>query len=207
MIDKLICANGLMVGEGLEHIGRSKMNGAKVGSGRYPLGSGKNPYHHGTLSPFGKLRAKRAEERVAKVRSKSLEKARIAKAEKAEYERKKKEAIASGSPKAIIPYINDMTYQELTDLKNRLILEAEFRNLAVKEASEGNHKVNVALAKAKRITNNVNTAVDTYNAFVRVYNAFSSDDLPTIPNINNQKQGKQQNNNQKQDKQQKNSKK
>lgn len=28
------------------HVGRSKRDGAKVGSGRYPLGSGKNPNQH-----------------------------------------------------------------------------------------------------------------------------------------------------------------
>ena len=28
----------------LEHIGVSKRDGAEIGSGRYPLGSGENPY-------------------------------------------------------------------------------------------------------------------------------------------------------------------
>lgn len=30
----------------ISHIGRSKQDGAPVGSGRYPLGSGKDPYQH-----------------------------------------------------------------------------------------------------------------------------------------------------------------
>lgn len=34
--------------EYLQHRGRSKRDGAAVGSGRWPLGSGKNPYQHGT---------------------------------------------------------------------------------------------------------------------------------------------------------------
>lgn len=32
------------------HVGRSKRDGAKVGSGRYPLGSGKNPNQHEKIS-------------------------------------------------------------------------------------------------------------------------------------------------------------
>ena len=33
-------------GEYLMHYGRSKRDGAPIGSGRYPLGSGEEPYQH-----------------------------------------------------------------------------------------------------------------------------------------------------------------
>lgn len=174
-------ADGLVSGEELEHIGRSKMNGAKVGSGRYPLGSGKNPYHHGTLSPFGKLREGRLEKKKAAAKSKQLQKARQAKVDKAEYERKKQEALKSGSAKEIMPYLRDLNDDELKIAKNRIQLEVEFKNLAIKEEAAGNPKVAVAMAKAERITNQANTAMNAYNAAAKVYNAFSTKgELPVI---------------------------
>ena len=41
--------------EVLEHYGVPRK------SGRYPWGSGENPYHHGASSPFGRLKAKSRE--------------------------------------------------------------------------------------------------------------------------------------------------
>lgn len=181
MIDELMFADGLVPNEYLAHIGRSKLNGAKVGSGRYPLGSGKNPYHHGTMSPFGRLRERRLEKKKAAAKTAQLEKARQTKIDKAEYERKKEEALKSGSARQMAPYIKDLSYNELKDLKNRLQLEAEFRDIAVKEAAQGNPKVAVAVARAERITKQVNTAMDSYNAFAKVYNTFSNKgELPLI---------------------------
>ena len=45
-------------GETLEHVGVSKRDGAKVGSGRYRLGSGENPYQHleGLYGEYRKLK-------------------------------------------------------------------------------------------------------------------------------------------------------
>lgn len=37
------------------HVGRSKRDGAKVGSGRYPLGSGKNPNQHEKSTKHAKI--------------------------------------------------------------------------------------------------------------------------------------------------------
>lgn len=48
MIDELMFADGLNSGEELEHYGIPRK------SGRYPWGSGENPYHHGAASPGGR---------------------------------------------------------------------------------------------------------------------------------------------------------
>ena len=87
----------------------------------------------------------------------------------------------SGSARQIAPYIREMSYKELLDVKNRLELEAQFRDLVVKEASAANPKTQVAMNRVKRATDYANTGMDAYNAFTRVYNAFSKDKkLPTI---------------------------
>lgn len=175
MIDELMFADGLISGEELEHYGIPRK------SGRYPWGSGENPYHHGASSPFGRLRERRLEKKKAAAKTAQLEKARQAKIDKAEYEKKKQAALKSGSAKELMPYLRDLTDDELRTAKNRIQMEAEFRSLAVKEAAAGNPKVALAMAKAERITNQANTAINAYNTTAKVYNAFSkSGELPII---------------------------
>lgn len=175
MIDELMFADGLVPDNELQHYGVAKR------SGRYPWGSGENPYHHGASSPFGRLRERRLEKKKAAAKTAQLEKARQAKNDKAEYERKKQAALKSGSAKELMPFLRDLTDDELRTAKNRIQMEAEFRSLAVKEAAAGNPKVALAMAKAERITNQANTAINAYNTTAKVYNAFSkSGELPII---------------------------
>ena len=70
-------ADGLVPEEDLAHYGTPRH------SGRYPWGSGNNPYHHGASSPLGKLKERHKAKKLAKVRKASLEKARQAKVDKA----------------------------------------------------------------------------------------------------------------------------
>lgn len=175
MIDELMFADGLVPDNELQHYGVAKR------SGRYPWGSGENPYHHGASSPFGRLRERRLEKKKAAVKSAQLEKARQVKVDKAEYEKKKQAALKSGSAKELMPYLRDLSDDELRIAKNRIQMEAEFRNLAVKEAAAGNPKVALAMAKAERITNQANTAINAYNTAAKVYNAFSKNgELPIV---------------------------
>ena len=50
-MSEIMFADGLISGEELEHYGIPRR------SGRYPWGSGENPYHHGASSPFGRRNA------------------------------------------------------------------------------------------------------------------------------------------------------
>lgn len=167
--------DGLVSEEMLEHYGMPKR------SGRYAWGSGKNPYHHGQSSPFGRLRARRAEKKKAKARAAQAEKMRQAKAAKAEHERKKQEALRSGSAKALAPYIRELSDDELKAAKSRIELEAQFRKLAVDEASRGDPKVAARMAKIDRAVKYAGTATEAYNTVAKIYNAFSSSgELPII---------------------------
>ena len=184
-MSEIMFVEGLISEEDLAHYGTPRH------SGRFAWGSGKNPYHHGASSPFGRLRERHVEKKKAKARAANLEKARKAKTDKAEYERKKAEAIKSGSARQIAPYIKDMSDDELRRVKNRLQLEAEFRNLVINEATAADPKVAARMAKAKRMTEYAKTGVDAYNVFATTYNAFSNDrELPVISNSGKKKKKK-----------------
>lgn len=85
----------LISDEYLAHIGRSKADGAKVGSGRYPLGSGKNP---------------RAQRRAEKQQARQQKKA----------EKGKQEALNSGDPRQVKKYQHLMTQAELQQAISRI---------------------------------------------------------------------------------------
>lgn len=168
MIDELMFADGLVSEEELAHYGVAKR------SGRYPWGSGENPYHHGASSPFARMKDRRAEKKKAKTRQE--------KASKAEYEKRKEEALKSGSAHEILPYVKDLSDEQLRTLKNRLQLESEFRQLAVRERSELDPKVAERVAKLNQFNNYADTGIKTYNNVARVLNAFSGSELPIIEN-------------------------
>lgn len=167
-------ADGLVSEEDLAHYGVAKR------SGRYPWGSGENPYHHGASSPFGRMKERRAEKKKAKATAARIEKAKQTKAAKAEYEKKKAEALKSGSAQDMLPYINDLSDEQLRTLKNRLQLESEFRQLVVKERSELDPTVAGRIAKLNQFNNYADTGIKTYNNVARVLNAFSGTELPII---------------------------
>ena len=176
-MSEIMFADGLISKEELAHYG------TPMHSGRYPWGSGENPYHHGASSPFGRLKKRREEKKAAKAKAERTRKTQEARAAKAEYEKNKAAALKSGSAAEISPYLKDLSYNEIVDLKKRLQLEAEFRKLAVDEMAAGDPKVALAIAKAERINKQANTAIDSYNTFAKVYNAFSSNgNLPIIGN-------------------------
>jgi len=173
-MDELMFIDGLISEDDLAHYGVPRR------SGRYPWGSGENPYHHGSSSPFGRLRERREEKKKAKVRAAAAEKARQTKMTKAEYEKNKNEALRSGSAQKIEPYLKDLSTDEIRELKNRLSLEAEFRQLAIRERSELDPKVTARIAKLEQVNKYTDTGINTYNNVARVLNAFSGTELPLI---------------------------
>lgn len=59
----------------IAHFGVSKANGAKVGSGRYPLGSGQDPYQHAAKASAGAHNKKYYEKAIKTVWETELDKA------------------------------------------------------------------------------------------------------------------------------------
>lgn len=170
--------------EVLEHYGVPRK------SGRYPWGSGENPYHHGTSSPFGRLKAKRDAKKLAKKRRAAAEKAKATReAKKAErqnaetYEERKRKAIEKGSAKDIAPFVKDMTTDELRQARNRLEEQEKFMKLVVKESPTAKRqaKIKAATEKINTATQLANSGIAGYNAFARIHNAFSYSQWPVIP--------------------------
>lgn len=216
-MDEIMFVDGLVPEKDLAHIGRSKMDGAKVGSGRYPLGSGENPYHHGTL--LGKFVEKRAAKKKAKATAERMENMRAAKAAKAEkakaeatakeeaakaaeeHEAKKQAAIQSGRPEDIAPFITEMSTKELQDVKNRLQAMLDLNDVMMKkDPSYGRSRAEKAMVMLQRANKNTNTVVDSYNNVARILNAIRGTKLPIIPNVANAQQNKGNNKNNKNNK-------
>ena len=99
----------------LYHYGRSKRDGAKRGSGRYPLGSGDRPNQRWGV--FGS-------------KSRSGEKS----------EADKQRAIKSGTARDVLRYKGELTNKELQDAVNRLRLEQQLESIDRKMLNSGKQK-------------------------------------------------------------------
>lgn len=119
----------------LEHYGRSKRDGAKFGSGRYPLGSGKgnDNFRSGKqkVEDLSKLHAESAANASNMIRTaangvKKVYKYAVSAANKAReafirrQESKKLSAIRSGDPRAIKAYMSKMSDEEMSSALKRL---------------------------------------------------------------------------------------
>lgn len=108
----------------LAHEGKSKTDGAKIGSGRYPLGSGENPYQHGNKGLRKKIFFKRKKENA-----------------EARQEPKKKKF----NPKNI----SEMSNEEIDEYINRFEKEKQLKSLYKSNSqllkSKGESEVKAAL--------------------------------------------------------------
>ena len=164
--------------EYLAHIGMPRR------SGRFPWGSGNRPFQ--SLEK-GKLKAasdsprhkassarKRAKEREA-----SLEKARKAKADKAEYEKKKQKALSSGSAAEVLKYKGKLTNKELQEAYQRLNYEKLINEIAKADVEKKKTLIKTfddVENVVKRTTSYVDTGTKAWNSFAKIWNSFSDDD-------------------------------
>lgn len=169
--------------EVLEHYGIPRK------SGRYPWGSGENPYHHGASSPFGRLKARHDAKKLAKKRKAAAAKARETRAankarqqDDATYEERKKAVLEKGSATDIAPFVKNLSTQELRQARERLEEQEKFMKLVVKEspAAKRQEKIKAVTEKMNTATQLANSGIAGYNAFARIHNAFSDRELPVI---------------------------
>lgn len=112
--------------------------GIKRRSGRYPWGSGENPYQ----SEGGK---KQEESRRFK---NDEEKAKI---------------LRTGSATDIIKYQDELTTQELQNALNRIRIKRDLRNISREELSYGFTATDIAMKKVGKVKTWGKTWVDLYN--------------------------------------------
>ena len=98
----------------LYHIGRSKLDGAPKGSGRYPLGSGKDP---------------RAWKELSKKEKAAVERQPLTDEERADI-------VKRGDLTGAIGRLDEFTSEELTQLKSRRDLMDDIRSRDVKNVNE-----------------------------------------------------------------------
>lgn len=135
----------------LMHVGRSRADGAPIGSGRYPLGSGANPYQKSNRrfrdkgievgrkvktaaknavdNRRQKAEARKAEKIAAQSEGKSVRSYRRSEAKK---EKLRTEALKTHDPRKLAKGMNYLTDEELTARITRLTKEQQVRNLVSK---------------------------------------------------------------------------
>lgn len=124
--------------------------------------------------------------KLQKQRAANLEKARQAKEEKRQHEAEKQEAIKSGDANKVKKFATELTDQELQSAANRInMMQTVNRNLTLTPTPQEKSvmdKINDTLGKAGKIVGTVETGINIYNRFARVYNMVSGDkdDLPII---------------------------
>lgn len=184
MQNEIYFGRDLISDEVLQHYGMPRR------SGRYPWGSGEDPYHHGADGPGGKKSSKSDGPKESYFKRRAAKKAAVAKAkqEKAEREAKeerdrlKQEALKSGDPKKLAPFIRDLSDAELRQASDRLRLENEFANRLSEASKYQKTAADKIQAKLNKLNSYTSTGIDTWNNYAKIANVFrdAEDQLPII---------------------------
>lgn len=142
---------------------------------------------NGIAGMLARSKAKKVEEQKQKAKAAALQKAREAKAQKANEEKAKEElkkkVMGSHSAAMLYKHADLFTTDELREMKNRLQVENEIKNLSPAEINKGQKFINT-MSTAGDIFNKTSYAMDngikTYNNVAKVLNSFTNADLPLI---------------------------
>lgn len=191
----------------LAHSGRSKRDGAKVGSGRYRYGSGDRPYQHvvgyvakGAKSAGSKLASainnysKKRKAKAEQVRAERAEAAKRAEVERLEKEqaarqeelerkeRFKREIIESGDMKLVTENKNILSNEEINEAITRFDTFQALDAKKKKQFKSGWEKMDSVFDKVGKLNNYSEKTILLYNRVANVANAFNKDGdyLPRI---------------------------
>jgi hypothetical protein len=164
------CGNYLM------HFGRSKKDGAPIGSGRYPLGSG-------LMSSIKKHKAD-------KKRAKALEEARkakhakyVEKNKKANFEANKEQILRGANAKQIYAnrmYLND---NELNSALNRIDNDRKLANIVKSQEPSIDKKIDHIMNTVGKASDWAEKGAKGWNTFVAYYNSLYADENSKLPKI------------------------
>lgn len=184
MQNEIYFGRDLISEQDLRHYGMPKR------SGRYPWGSGDDPYHHGADGPGGKKSSKSDGPKESYFKRRAAKKAAVAKAKqeridreaKEERERQKQEALKTGDPKKLAPFIRDLSDAELRQASDRLRLENEFANRLSEASKYQKTAADKIQAKLNKLNSYTSTGIDTWNNYAKIANVFrdAEDQLPII---------------------------
>lgn len=149
----------------LVHSGVSKRDGAKVGSGRYPLGSGKRPFQGDT--PAQKEKAKRLG-----LFRKSKKKKTSAETDKELSEEEKKRIIESGNVREAYQYRKQLTNADIDAVVLRYNKEKTLADLMPKKKKGMDY-----IKKSQELLENsaklINSGINVWNAVARINNTYN----------------------------------
>lgn len=154
----------------LYHYGRSKRDGAKIGSGRYHLGSGENP---------------RAEKRRLKERLQARSEAKAAKKLQRDAANREK-LIRSGNVQKATKRFSDFTDEELDRIIERSKKLADVKRLSEEHARLGAAKMESMEKTIKSLASSGESFVKLYNVGAAVANTFGMDLKKVDLSFNNQ---------------------
>lgn len=112
--------------------------------------------------------------------SSALEKARKAKAAKAEYEKNKKNALERGNASDVLKFKGHLTNKELQDAYMRIDYERKLASFAASEKKSAWDKVSSFSDKIGKTTDLVDKGAKAWNAFAKIANSFSDQQLTII---------------------------
>lgn len=167
----------------LVHSGRSKRDGAKIGSGRYPLGSGERPFQGEANSKqrhklFGRTKKKKSQTEEPKKPLTDEEKQKIIETGDVRKAYNNREYLTNADIDAVVT-----RYNKEKSLKDLIPVKQKGYDFLVK-----NEKYLSATSKW------INSGINVWNSAARVNNAFNSNTIPVIPAIgvqNNDKKKKE----------------
>lgn len=150
--------------------------GIKRRSGRYPYGSGEDPYQGESKakrrSLLGLLPSRKKEELKMEDR-KVLRKGGIRKEDTDEQTLKanKSRILQSGSATEVLKYRGKLTNAELKQVTERLNMEQKLMDASKKEIQSNMQKIDDYMKTLKTFNEWASVGTDTYNTIVSIYNA------------------------------------
>ena len=162
----------------LMHSGRSKRDGAKIGSGRYPLGSGERPFQ-GEDNKSQRLKFLRKKKSAPEKKEETVP-------EKPFTDDDKKRIIDSGNIKEAFKYREHFTNNDIDAVINRYKKENELKALTVKNVKTGQEKVEKMTSVLKTGIGFANEGINAYNVVARLVNTFSDNEMPVVLAVGSQ---------------------
>ena len=112
--------------------------------------------------------------------SSALEKARQAKAKKAEYEKNKQNALARGNATDVLKYKGDLSNKELQDAFNRINLERQLASIAAAEKKSYWDALDSTFNKFGKMMDYTEKGIRGWNIFAKINNSMSDNKVPVI---------------------------
>lgn len=144
-------------------------------------------YHHGIKGMKWGVRRTPAQlghtikqRKLKKKRAASLEKARQARKEKAEFEVNKDKVLKTGTATEVLKYKGKLTNQELQSAFTRINLEQQLSSISARETKSAMDKVSSVMNKVEKATTAAEKGIKAYNTVAKVSNSVGKTNLPTI---------------------------